>query len=468
MKSPLLTLVLAAAVGLAACATDDFGDIGSGLPTDVSQDSLLVDGPDLEVIEIGVVVPDTVQAFADRSRLFLGNRDRDGLRATPVMRFDFDEARLREELLDALLEFAASDEQIAAAEAIADTLPFTAEFVARTELEIVALDREVTRDVTLDQDAKKLIRTVRVRETSRAITGDDVAVTAASELHGDELTTFSTTQSQENIDVPLPVDRVLAWIGTGAHTGLLIEDLEPGDLQYTASGDTLNPNESNVISLAADGFPDDTDGSTREPEVILEVDAPSPFDTETIVIAAPVTIDFTVIEQDEPPMDAPVLASHRVRRSWLLLDLGAEVLPSNATINQAVLTLHPIDLYTVGTPESAEATGSLDVECFEATRSEAERADPGRTNANEGISALNFVARSGFSPLRGDTLRVDVTRFVQRAVNEVVDPSGTGLLLLFASELTDFDQGVFHGPSAADSLQPRVTVTFTPPADSWR
>lgn len=456
MRSLWWVAAVTAACGLAACATDDFGEVGSGLPTDVSQDSLLVEGPDLQTVAVEVVVPEPVQDTEDRSRIFLGNRTRDGYRATPVMRFDFEDTLLRDLLIDRLLDEGATADEIA----LADTIAFTAGLFDSIYVDLNVISRDVARDQDASTAIKKIPRRVAVYETARAITADDVDVATAAEITGALLGEREQTRVEAGFPLRLPTERVIEWIAADGHDGVLVTDLAPGDLDFE------NPNETNTIAFRAQGA-GPLDGSTSEPEVIFVVDQDS-IGVANIQFAAPVTIDFTVIEQDAPPAGAAELSSHRTRRTWLQLDLDEGVLPSNATINQAVLTFFPIAQYTFGTPESATASGALDVFCFEATRSEAERADPGRTNASAGISALNFVGQSGFSPLQGDTLRIDVTRFVQRAVNDVVDPASVGLVLLFEGELTDLDRGVFHGPSAADSLRPRVSVTFTPPADSWR
>lgn len=465
MKARWAMIALAVALGLSACDTDDFGTVGSGLPTDVSQDSLLIEGPPLQFLAVETVVPDTLQSFDERSRLFMGTRASDNFRATPVLRFDFDPEVLRANLLAALLLQTASDdaEGIAVAQAFTDTVTFTEAMIDVAELQLEVLARDLAREQDEDDPGRqKFPRPVRIHETSRAVTGADAArVASVSEVLGTEIASGSVQSTgAPEFAIALPVARVVEWIDAGAHDGLLIYDLDPGTNEY------FFPNESNLI-----GFASQSSVSDNPPEILFEIDEMELPDRgyNDVAFTAPVELDWTIIEQDAALMDEPMLGSHRVRRTWIQLDLGPDVLPQNATVNRAVMTWFPRQDLSIGTVETGVDSTRLTVYCYESTRAEATRESPRVTNSSENLIALDFVGQSGVAPALGDTLQINVTRYVQRVVNSIVDPEETGLLIFFGAELTDFDTGVYYGPSVADtSLTPRVRVTYTPPADSWR
>jgi len=465
----MVAVAAAVGLGLAACDTDDFGTTGAQLPTDVSQDSLEVEAPDLLAAQVAQILPDTLQSFDLRSRLFLGHRTRDNFRASPVIRFDFRDETLRESLRVAMLERLGPQEEfrIPIVEAFVDTVTIVPELFAGAVLQLEVLARDIDREVTVDDATQKRFpRPIRVFEASRQVSGADVAVIGSVvDIQGDELTIQQELSVEaKDIEAELPIDVVADWAAAGSHDGIVVFDDGDGAVQYDLPGD------SNLLGLVSEN------GGTGA-QIDLDIDvsqlpAELEFAAEEVVVETPALVDFTVFEKDAPLADEPVLGSHVVRRTWMQLDLGSNPLPPNATINQAIMQWIPrVDL-NLGTTSSALDSTQLTVICYESLLSEATRTSPGSTNSSEGLVALTFIGQSGYSPALADTFEIDVTRYVQRVVNSIIDPDQTGLLLqfedAFGAELTDYDQGVFYGPSAAESLQPRVRVTYTPPADSWR
>jgi hypothetical protein len=113
--------------------------------------------------------------------------------------------------------------------------------------------------------------------------------------------------------------------------------------------------------------------------------------------------------------------------------------------------------------DSTKTLGSVakSVNAFEALESQATLPD---------YSSLDRILRAGTSVdvLRADSLSVDITDYVQRAVNLVVEPE-VGVLLGFEFERLEFDVLSFWGVDAPDpALRPKLRVEFTPPADFWR
>ena len=232
MRSLWWVAAVAAACGLAACATDDFGEVGSGLPTDVSQDSLLVEGPDLQTVAVEVVVPEPLQDYEDRSRIFLGNRTRDAFRATPVMRFDFEDTLLRTALVERLIDEGATADEIA----LADTIPFTAGLFDSIYVDLNVIARDVSRDQDASTPIKKIPRRVALYETSRAITAADVDVATAAEITGSLLAEREQTRVEASFPLRLPTERVIEWIAADGHDGVLLFDLAPGDPNVSRHG----------------------------------------------------------------------------------------------------------------------------------------------------------------------------------------------------------------------------------------
>jgi len=451
-------------LALAACESDDFADTGSGMPLDVSQDSVLVEAPAVRFERIETVEPETSRPYVDRQTLFLGNRERGGFRATPVIRFNFDEEVLRDRLRERLEPETSFDYAVD----YSDTVQFDADFVANPRIQLALFEREVPDE----GDVPKPPRSIRVTSTAAAIQTEDATVESIDELLGDEITEFEQTQSDRNYEIPLPEATVRDWIAASGHDGVALFDLAPGDETFEF------PNESNIIAFAGRGFgragselvQTEIDESI-EPEILLDLAAvdESGSPLSDIVIGAPALIDFTVIERDSPPGGGGLLSSHDPVRTWIELDLDDGVVPRNATINRAVLTLRADPEGTLGTPNRGGQPQNLTVLCYESRLSDATRENPGRSIVGEGIESLIFVDGAALSILDVPILELDITAYVQRVVNGVVDPDRTGLLILFDSEEFDFDTVNFHGPdSPFPDQRPTVRVTFTPPADSWR
>ncbi len=451
-------------LALAACESDDFADTGSGMPLDVSQDSVLVEAPAIRFERIETVEPETSRPYVDRQALFLGNRERGGFRATPVIRFNFDEEVLRDRLRERLEPETSFDYAVD----YSDTVQFDEDFVANPRIQLALFERELPDE----GDVPKPPRSIRVTSTARTIETDDATAASIDALLGDEITEFEQTQSDRNYEIPLPETVVEAWVDADDHDGLALFDLAPGDEDFEF------PNESNIIAFAGRGFgragselaPTEIDESI-EPEILLDLAAVDENGNllGDIVIGVPALIDFTVLERAPPPGEGGLLSSHDPVRTWIELGLGDDVLPRNATINRAILTLRADPAGTLGTPNRDGQPQDLAVLCYEGRRSEATRENPGRSNVGEGIQSLIFVDSAPLSILDLPILELDITAYVQRVVNGIVDPTETGLLILLDSEEFDFDTVNFHGPdSPFPDQRPTVRVTFTPPADSWR
>ena len=169
--------------------------------------------------------------------------------------------------------------------------------------------------------------------------------------------------------------------------------------------------------------------------------------------------DLGHIERDLPSPEDLQIGSWIERRTWLDFDLGPELLLTDATVNSAELVLQFRPSLTMQVrPFSESSFGTRRVFDSQA----AFNPDPAGRVPDDNISA--------------GELRLDVTEYVQRQVNEIGPddlPGGepvseVGLLLAFTAEKLDLDLGVFYGLDATDDLKPRLEVTYTPPSDTWR
>ena len=410
-----------ALAGLAACSSDDFGTVGGSLPLDVSQDSLLVEIPSFDILASKSVVPQLTQTAVNREVLYLGNRTVGGWRATPLLRFDFSTP-------------------------IPDSVVSEIGDIAAVEIKLQMLSSDVGRE---------LARVVRVHALVDTLRPEDVDAEAVAPLLAEEITTAGPTNpslSGSSVSIPLPVAQAWEWLQAGGHVGValfdLTEQLPETDPEFHSNAIGLAAKEfATVSALAQLGV-----GSTFTPFVQVR-------STGGAEINFPVLLDLTVIEHDAGAADALVLGSFEPSRLWLRFDLDGGLIPGDATVNRALLTLHYDAEGTIG--QDTKTTRA-----FEALESELDTVTPSVSSAI--LRSASQVVFPDADAEKDTTFTVDVTEFVQRKVNLVVPPEA-GILVRFDNgELFRLNVARFHGPSAPEALRPRLSVTFTPPADTWR
>jgi hypothetical protein len=397
---PLLALLLPALL-LCACNSNPFNTAGSGLPIDVQQDHLAVPDSVVGTVQEMKVIPAASQLLIDREVLYLGTQRSAGWRATPLVRFNF--------------------------AAVPDTVHVFAYRWLRVSLELKILASDLGRGA-------RTVALYALRDTLNAGLADS---TLAAVL-GDSLAIARDLPGSADFRIPLDSTRVASWIQARGHMGLALVD-------RTDTPDT------NIVGLASKQL---THFSLLLPEQALEVVAPEIVielgDPNLTFRAYPAIDDLThFVRPADPPVDPGLaLGSHLPARVWLRFDLSA--IDPTSTINRALLVL-PIDRSrTVGTANAAMA----------AYRS---------TLANAGVAdatTLEAVLNSASSvDLRAAVrVRVNVTEFVQRKVNGVLQPDD-GLLLALNSELLELGWAGLFGTNASDpALRPRIELLVTPPA----
>jgi hypothetical protein len=402
--------------GLVACSSDDFGMVGGSLPIDVSQDSILVEMPPLDLLEVKSVIPPLAQAASDRELLVLGNRPLGGWRATPLLRFDLS-AGIPDTVLTA-------PEQITA---------------AALEFEMVQADAN-----------KGFLRQVRVDALADTLRAIDAEAAAVEPLLGETLTTKDFDLSSPRFVIELPPAVAWQWLQDRDHRGVALYDLTPDARPENA------PYGSNFVGLASREMRTFSllqqlgAGETAIPELKVTVGG------QTFSFVP--LLDLTVVQRDTPADDALVIGAYAPSRPWLRFDLASGVIPGNATINRALLTVVVDSTGTIGERDRTTLA-------YEARATELDVAVPPSNAAV--LRSAGTVAFTGEITAPQEVV-VDLTDFVQRAVNLVV-PAEAGILLrLTDGEFLRMDVATFFGPSAPEDLRPRLIVTFTPPADTWR
>lgn len=429
-----LALACSGLLALAACSSDDFGTVGGSLPLDVSQDSLLVEVSAIDILDVRSVEPELSQAPENREILYLGNRDAGGWRATPFMRFDFSQG-------------------------IPDSILSSADGIGRVELVLEMLKSD---------SFKGLEREIRVHDLIDTLRTEDVSMESAAPLLGDALVTQSIL-SATNTTILLPDALVWQWMQAGSHRGIALFDLAesisaPEESRYISNFVGFASKELQSISSLLANV------DTYQPRIdvyVTGISKPFPF---------PVILDFSIVERSPPASDALVLASHDASRCWIRFDLGSGVIPGDATINRALLTLVVDDSGTIAGSSRAPSGVGVNLPANRSTLAyEVLESDLGEGVLSSGDAILRSASQViyvGEEPAGTRAISMDVTDFVQRSVNLVVPPEA-GILIRFSGsgesgELLFFDAATFYGPSANEALRPRLSVTFTPPADTWR
>jgi hypothetical protein len=434
------------------CSSDEFGPTGGTLPSDVSQDSLAV-----ELVlegtrdETRVDVPDV--PLDERQILYFGGSAVSGWQATPLVRYAFD-----------------SPDSI-------DVESLQPGDLKSVRLALRLMLRDAERGGPL---------TIEVRELSQTLDPDfrgDLA-----DVLGDTLATFGASRGPtiflDFLDEERPLEQVealrarfLAWMQAGGHDGLALVNASPDSVFIGLAAEEFDVSRNGGL-LTEDQIPV---GAVIASRITVTIQRP---EEEEVFVTYGVLDDLTHFV--EPAARGPVtLASHLPARAWLDFDLNP--VPRAATINGAelVLTFDRPRVTLTGFPGDetyTDADGDGEEErsfenstllprsgtvlVYEATRSEAESGSlAGLSQVQSALSIFSTDRVVAGTEEDDDLLRINVTDFVQRAVNGLFEDSPPGLLVVLDGEALHFlDAGFFDSQAAAD-LQPRIELTYTPPAD---
>lgn len=445
LRARTLLIPLAAALALASCSSDEFSGVGGSLPTDVSQDSLEVPlGPVYPTAAVVITPLDTV-AGPERPALYLGDRMAGGWRATPLLRFDVGDSVVQ----------------------------------SKIPLDWTNVDVYLRLKAMNQSEDAAVVRRVTIYDLAAPLADDALLVDDASTLFGAAIDTATFTKT-DNPVVALDKDVVRGWFDAGTHNGIAIWHESavdpPADLYSTMSG--YAGTGSIPGSRLNDGVP------AGAPELFFDLrGAGDNFEV-------PVLLDLGHVQRDLPGPGDLQLGSYFERRIWFDFDIGPDIVPTDATVNSGTLVLQIRPDLTLQVRPFSEALGGpviidQEVRAWEALRDEAGDV-AGVTTAWRRGNRLVLDSPTTFDPdpaggdlaedIADGELRIDVTEYVQRQVNEIGPtdlPGGAtvdqvGLLVAFVSEKLDLDLGVFYGLDAPDDLKPRLEITYTPPSDTWR
>lgn len=464
-----LLFSLLAVLGI-GCSSDEFGPMGSSLPSDVRQDSLLIPldivGTLEEVrLELPRLDPPQGSSIEERQFLYFGTLAATDWRATPFLRFQFSNP----DTLDT--QFLRSNpDRIKAIRFLYQLGRWDAEQGPALEIGVYLLNAPLDRSMAEGPASSHLGNKIGDYTVTRTLSVNLLEGLSAEDSLGLKYL-------------------LLDWIEAEDHDGIALSD---------------NAADSSLVAIASEGFDLSRNGrllfkqsSTQNPEVRprLQIaylpEGAEDLEGEVVELSFPSYSDLTVFDRGATPGTLALGAQIPVR-TWFDFDLDS--LPRAATINGADLVLH-LDrsaLAATGFPgtevpfdsgesdpdlvdrsdgdrtfqDSSLAPVTKQAVVYEATREEAQRLDTsGLAQVRDALGSFrpDFVV-SGTQE-DDDVLRINITDYVQRVVNRIFGSDPPGLLLVGLEEQIEFYELVFFDSSAADSLKPRLEIRFTPPAD---
>jgi len=460
-----LALALAGSVG---CSSEDFSPTGSDLPSDVSQDSLLVPLYILGTIDearfdMPRLDPPQGQPIPLREFLYFGTLAATDWKATPFVRYDFSGAD--PELIDSLR---AHPELIKNIQMSFREEKEVGQRGSAFQFQLYALNTDL-EDYMAEGPASLYL-------------GQDMGQHTA-----DRGQTFTTDllEGQTPAEALAIKNLFLDWWAAGTHPGIAMVDLAAdSSLAGLASRDFNEARHEYLLAAQNEG----SGVPFIIPRITLEYDDPN---VEEPFLTVESESDLTVFDRSVTHTSL-ALGGHLIARTWLDFDLS--VLPLAATINSAdlVLNFDRSQLAVTGFPgteipypegtkdpnliaradkdrtfeESTLAPIVITALVYESTRAQAEALTT--SPLTQLLDALrNFrpdVISTG--TLDGDDeLRVNITDFVQRVANGVFPGTPPGLLLDVTQQELQFFEAAFFDSSAPDSLKPRLEIRYSPPAD---
>ncbi|MGD9549018.1 MAG: hypothetical protein AB7V45_15930 [Candidatus Krumholzibacteriia bacterium] len=268
------------------------------------------------------------------------------------------------------------------------------------------------------------------------------------------------TWSGEGLEIfaPIRIDDFLGWVADGGVRGFML----------TATTDS----DSGLVGFAArdlDSYNELADvavGTIVGPNFVLDFDDAVELEDGTDVLLLPNSGDISTFHElsaaPESPEDGFILRTGL--RSYPALRFDFSALPHGAFINRAVFRVTNDTLAGFGNLHSL-VVSELDAEFL---------AEPAGTMTLDELGDAVYVitGQTSVDPALNRDLGFDVTQAVQRIVNEVYEGE-RGLVLTAGEDFAPaYDQGVidpefyfsqfrFLGTAAADSLRPRLEITYS-------
>jgi hypothetical protein len=466
---------------LVSCTSDKFSAVGSGLPLDVGQEAdsvLVLLEPPLFPEGAGSVPIVLEESYEERALLYLGNRDEGQWKATPLFVLDFAQA----ELINGNLDLDLSDSL--------SRLPLRIGMITSVDFRV----RQTRED-----NKKGISRDFQLREVVGSPTLDASLLDRdVSTLLGPVVSTVTGAAIQQRLSAPVDRALALSWYEAGDRLSLALHDLTTSQPFTIGEGDSLfgNPGfdrpNSNFVSLASTDYTEPFSPATSVfwervndkfqivaysevvPRLVFELRADSVAsalrvpvgDVSDVVVEIPVVEDMTHLQQAVGSRRDLTLSTYRASRVWMDFDVANSAVPGDATINEAVLSLHVRPGSLIGGEVFSDVSfrelrqSNINTRSFEVSLVDA------APISTDGLG----VVRNSSSSVRyfpeKDVFRVDVTDFAQRDANLLLSDD-LGILIRLNASQTTLNSVDFYGMDAPDSLRPRLDIRFTPPADFW-
>lgn len=428
IRVPVCVAVCAILALTSGCTSDPPNGVGRDLdpdPIDVVLQPLSVD--QLQTYS-ALDVDDTELPVSRRQVLYLGSQG--GTSSSILVNFDFGDI-FTEDYPESL---------------------FTAEHIKTVKLSLTMLEFYAVAD-TADTNNTEAVAQVFYNIHQLEAPFDSTAFPGpVPPFSGVELSQDPSAEYGAEPLIPLYEQDFLDWLQAGQVVGLLIEPdsrSEPGLVGYG----------SRELSIYGE-LQDVAVGTVVAPNFVVAFE-----DVEINFLLPPVADTSTFHEIGQAPLSVQDGFIMRTGlRSYPALRFDFSALPPDAYINRAVFCVANDTLASFG-PLQSLVVCELDTTFFDAPLG-------AMTLQELEDEVYTVTGMTSVDPRNDADLRFDVTQAVQRIVNGVY--TGTRGLVLTAGEdfAPNYDQGSvdpdfyvgqfrFHGLSAADSLRPRIEVTYS-------
>lgn len=423
----LAALTLAALALTGGCTSELPNEVGRDLdpdPIDVVLEPVLVD----QVADFSALAVDDPEVPLNRQQvLYLGSQA--GTSSSILVNFDFADI-FTEEFPESL---------------------FTAEHVKTVKLSLTKLEFYAVGD-TADTDGTDKVVQLYYNIHQLAAPFDSTAYPGpVPPYDGTELSRDPSVEHGAEPRIDLYEEDFLDWVASGQTVGLLIMTDLQSDPGLVGFG-------SRELAIFGE-LQDVAVGTVVAPNFAVE------FEDGEFFLLPPVADTSTFHEVATPPADPGEGFILRTGiRSYPALRFDFSAVPPDAYINRAVFCVSNDTLAGFG-PLQSLVVCELDTARFVGPQG-------GLTLDELGDEVFVVTGMTSIDPTYNRDLRFDVTQAVQRIVNGVY--TGTRGLVLTAGEdfAPTYDQGTvdpdfyfgqfqFYGLSAADSLRPRIEVTYS-------